>query len=128
MEFVKPGMFGQSAALVEEPHEIENVEPAAGAGPAPAVSDVPDDSGEVKETAPNQEQQAHAAQQQNGVMHHLTYLGNGIWKDVTGQSWHHTDGKKGCIAHKMMSDKELQERPDIKFMIKYGVIKDVIVQ
>lgn len=153
MEFVKLGMIGQTdntGDAADEQHEIKSTEPAIQLDTAPDVPDAfvgSDESGEAalnQSPVPLMPQAEEPSNDKNddendgdsdtedepagGVRHHLTYLAHGIWKDSAGQCWHREDSKKGCISHKLMSDDELQKRPDIMFMVRYRAIKDVIVK
>lgn len=135
-EFNKPGenpVPTPAPAPVEEQHEIEGAEPAIKPDPAQATVNEPDAIGEAEKTAlstpsASPMQESESGEQGGDVMHHLTYLAQGIWNDAEGQYWHREDGKKGCISHKVMSTSKLNSRPDLLFMIRYGAIKDVIVQ
>lgn len=127
-EFNKPGenpIPTPAPAPVEEQHEIEGTEPAIQPDPAPVQSSEPDAIGEAGETALNAPP-APAPATAGDKKHHLTYLGNGIWTDANGKTWCR-ESKKGCITGMTMTDAELADRPDIKFMVKYGAIKDIIV-
>ncbi len=133
-EFNKPGENPTTAPVpVEEQHKIDGTEPAIQPDPAPVQTSEPDAIDEAKETALSAPpvspmQESESGEQSGDVMHHLTYLAHGIWNDAEGQYWHREDGKKGCISHKVISTSKLNSRPDLLFMIRYGAIKDVIVQ
>lgn len=129
MELMKPGMTEKTV----EQHKIDSGEAVNQPDAAINAASAAVDSEEAKETALNEppaqaQEPTEKPEQTDGVKHHLTFLGHGIWTDAVGQYWHRNEGKGGCITHKLMGDAELQARPDIKFMIKYGAIKDVIVE
>lgn len=123
MEFKPMGI--KPEADVEEQHEIEDTEPAIQPDPVADAPIQPDVPKEAEETAPDAPP-APPVKAADGDKHMLTYMGNGIWTDQTGKCWCR-DKKANCINHTTMSAKELDARPDIKFMIKYGAIKDTIV-
>lgn len=59
--------------------------------------------------------------------HTVIYLAGGIWCDSTGKYWCR-DQKKNCVSSMTFTDSELDSRADIKYMIEYGAMKDVIVE
>lgn len=57
--------------------------------------------------------------------HSVIYLAGGIWRDSHGIYWCR-DKKKNCISSMVLTDEEFSTRDDIKYMIQYGAIKDII--
>lgn len=98
------------------------------ATPAPAASAVLNQSGNQPQapgTASNAAKAAPAAPAKG--MHHLSYIGQGIWKDAEGQNWCREE-KNNCISDKNLTAAELEKRPDLKYMIKYGAMKDIVIE
>lgn len=115
-----------------EQHEAEGAVGAIQPDPAADAPIQPDAVEEAEETAldappaPPVPEGGSEQQKPKGVLHHLAYLGNGIWTDAKGKCW--CREKKGnTVSSVTMPAEELESRPDIKFMIKYGAIKDTIV-
>lgn len=91
--------------------------PAIEPKPALAVSESPVVTGP--------EADAKTEQGTGGRRHSIMYIANGIWKDSKGVYWcrePHTN----CIQSKTFSEEEFQARDDIKFMVKYGSMKDIV--
>lgn len=91
--------------------------PAIEPKPAPAVSESP--------AVTEPEADAETEQSTGGRRHSIMYIANGIWKDSKGVYWcrePHTN----CIQSKTFSEEEFQARDDIKFMVKYGSMKDIV--
>ena len=85
--------------------------------PAPAVSESP--------AVIKPEADAKTEQSAGGRRHSIMYIATGIWKDSKGVYWcrePHTN----CSQSKTFSEEEFQTRDDIKFMVKYGSMKDIV--
>lgn len=85
--------------------------------PAPAVSESP--------AVTEPEADAKTEQSTGGRRHSIMYIANGIWKDNKGVYWSR-EPHTNCIQSKTFSEEEFQARDDIKFMVKYGSMKDIV--
>ena len=60
------------------------------------------------------------------VKHSLVYVANGDWKDKNGVIWCR-DNHRG-ISELVLNDAEYSGRPDIQFVVEYGMMKDIIIR
>lgn len=72
-------------------------------------------SEDIKESKPSK----------GGSKHLVSFVGNGVWTDAKGEMWHRTNEK--FVNKKTFTEKEYNEREDIKFMVGYGAMKLDIV-
>ena len=114
-----------NAVVIGKPQidAIENIEPAS-AVPVPA--DAPDASVNQADVAPDASEPPKAETvKASGKRHSVIYLAGGIWKDAEGVYWCR-DARANCSTSGTFSEEEFEARPDIKYMISYGAMKDVI--
>lgn len=56
--------------------------------------------------------------------HVVSYVGNSIWVDRTGQHWSRNEFPgTNIVTSKEYSDEEFKERSDIQFMVSYGEMR-----
>ena len=55
--------------------------------------------------------------------HIVTFIGNGIWMDNHGDSWHRGHHNENIKSEREYTDEEFVNRNDLKFMISYGAMK-----
>ena len=55
----------------------------------------------------------------------VTFIGNGMWTDEKGESWHKNDPR--VESERSYTNEEFAKRSDLKFMIEYGAMKHTIV-
>ena len=58
--------------------------------------------------------------------HLITFMGNGVWMDNNGVAWSR-DKRDNTISDMTFSTDEIADREDIRFMISYGAMKEVII-
>lgn len=97
----------------EQAHDTPVIEPK----PANAVSESPSVGGP--------EADMKTEKDTNGRRHSVMYIANGIWKDSKGVYWSR-EPHANCVQSKTFSDGEFESRDDIKFMVRYGSMKDIV--
>lgn len=108
---------------VEGTDKIENTTPAPGTETASTTVEPSANQTKPEGTAPESPSDGGAALTGK---HSVTYIAGGLWTDSTGQTWSR-DAKGRSINHKVFTAEELAAREDIKYMIKYGAMKDIQV-
>lgn len=104
-------------------NKIDNAEHVNQAQPAEADSNTSENQGNGTENSSELSKENNKTTRK----HSITYLAGGIWKDARGKFWCREE-KKNCVTAETFTDTELNDRPDIQYMIKYGAMRDVIVE
>lgn len=81
---------------------------------------------ETKDDADSDE--AEAKDDETTGLHIIDYIGNGIWVDSENEKWSR-DNVPGTniLSQRKYTDDEYKDRRDIKFMVRYGAMKETIV-
>ena len=58
----------------------------------------------------------------------IRYIGSGIWKDSDGKFWASENKSDNILNERQYSISEYNKRDDIKFMVKYGAMKETHVE
>ena len=58
----------------------------------------------------------------------VKYVGGGIWRDSKGNLWASEDKSANILSERQFTMAEYEEREDIKFMVKYGSMKETYVK
>lgn len=86
------------------------------------ASETPEDTNEIdKETEAKDEDKASGK-----VV--VRYVGGGIWKDSKGNLWASENKSATILNERQYSADEYENREDIKFMVRYGAMKETYVK
>ena len=58
----------------------------------------------------------------------VRYIGGGIWKDSKGDLWASENKSVNILSERQYDADEFENREDIKFMLKYGAMKETHVK
>lgn len=90
-------------------------------------SDIQKLEGDAKERQEDIKETNTKTQEKTDSKKHLvTFIGNGVWVDNNGIVWSR-DKRDNTISDMTFNSDEIVNRDDIRFMISYGAMKEVVV-
>ena len=118
----------------ENPAEIEKLDEVNQANTneqsEQLIDDVSQTAGDDSKTTEEAEAKTDEAEEKKktGKTVVVRYIGNGIWKDGKGELWASENKSANILNERQYSINEYNDREDIKFMVKYGTMKETYVK